>query len=221
MGFYILDAWGRADIPQIFVGIVVLAVMGVGLYETFDVFRKGFLSMEQALNKVNSGKLRARYQASRAPFFVATLIPLALAGVIAYKQGSWNTARWLVICLASFLVQMNTNLANDYFDFLSGADAVNPSEAAGCFRMASSTLSAIRGAMILFYLIALLCGLWIVWVTQLWWLTILMSFSFLSSVFDTSSTSEIWLFRVRRTICGDKHGAGHGGRRRGCDTGHL
>jgi NitT/TauT family transport system permease protein len=42
MGFYILDAWGRADIPQIFVGIVVLAVMGVGLYETFDVFERVF-----------------------------------------------------------------------------------------------------------------------------------------------------------------------------------
>ncbi len=42
MGFYIMDAWGRADIPQIFVGIVVLAVMGVGLYETFDVCERVF-----------------------------------------------------------------------------------------------------------------------------------------------------------------------------------
>ncbi len=40
MGFYILDAWGRADIPQIFVGIVVLAVMGVVLYELFDVLER-------------------------------------------------------------------------------------------------------------------------------------------------------------------------------------
>lgn len=40
MGFYILDAWGRADIPQIYVGIVVLALMGVILYETFDILEK-------------------------------------------------------------------------------------------------------------------------------------------------------------------------------------
>jgi len=40
MGFYIIDAWGRADIPQIFVGIVVLALMGVGLYEAFDVLER-------------------------------------------------------------------------------------------------------------------------------------------------------------------------------------
>ncbi len=42
MGFYILDAWGRADIPQIFVGIVVLALMGVILYETFDGLERVF-----------------------------------------------------------------------------------------------------------------------------------------------------------------------------------
>lgn len=40
MGFYILDAWSRADVPQIFVGIVVLALLGVILYETFDVLEK-------------------------------------------------------------------------------------------------------------------------------------------------------------------------------------
>jgi NitT/TauT family transport system permease protein len=47
MGFYILDAWGRADVPQIFVGIVVLAVMGVILYETFDVLERIFCKWKQ------------------------------------------------------------------------------------------------------------------------------------------------------------------------------
>lgn len=42
MGFYILDAWSRADIPQIFVGMVVLALMGAGLYETFDILERVF-----------------------------------------------------------------------------------------------------------------------------------------------------------------------------------
>jgi NitT/TauT family transport system permease protein len=42
MGFYIIDAWGRADVPRIFVGIVVLALMGVVLYETFDILEKVF-----------------------------------------------------------------------------------------------------------------------------------------------------------------------------------
>lgn len=47
MGFYILDAWGRADIDQIFVGIVVLALMGVILYETFDILERMFCRWNQ------------------------------------------------------------------------------------------------------------------------------------------------------------------------------
>ena len=47
MGFYILDAWGRADIPQIFVGIVVLAIMGVVLYEAFDILERVFCRWNQ------------------------------------------------------------------------------------------------------------------------------------------------------------------------------
>ena len=42
MGFYILDAWGRADIPQIFVGMVSLAGLGVILYESFDFMERIF-----------------------------------------------------------------------------------------------------------------------------------------------------------------------------------
>jgi NitT/TauT family transport system permease protein len=47
MGSYILDAWGRADIPQIFVGIVVLALVGVLLYETFDILERLFCRWNQ------------------------------------------------------------------------------------------------------------------------------------------------------------------------------
>jgi len=142
--------------------------------------------MEQVVKAVNSGKLRAWYQASRAPFFVATLIPLALAGVIAYKHGDWNTTRWLVICLASFLVHMNTNLANDYFEFLSGADAGESIGGSRVLQDGKLTLSEIRRAMVLFYFAALLCGLWILWVTELWWLIGIVLFSFFSSLFYTA-----------------------------------
>jgi NitT/TauT family transport system permease protein len=47
MGFYILDAWGRADVPAICVGMVVLALMGVILYETFDILEKIFCRWNQ------------------------------------------------------------------------------------------------------------------------------------------------------------------------------
>ncbi len=42
IGFYILDAWGRADIDRIFGGILVLGVLGVALYESFDLMERFF-----------------------------------------------------------------------------------------------------------------------------------------------------------------------------------
>jgi NitT/TauT family transport system permease protein len=47
MGLYILDSWGRADVPQVFVGMVVLALMGAILYETFDILERLFCRWNQ------------------------------------------------------------------------------------------------------------------------------------------------------------------------------
>ncbi|MDJ0915195.1 MAG: ABC transporter permease [Desulfobacterales bacterium] len=40
MGFYIIDAWGRADYPDMFVGIIALSFIGIILYEVFDMLEK-------------------------------------------------------------------------------------------------------------------------------------------------------------------------------------
>lgn len=43
MGFYILDAWGRGDVGQMYVGMVTLGLMGVGLYICFDLLERALL----------------------------------------------------------------------------------------------------------------------------------------------------------------------------------
>ena len=40
LGFYIIDAWGRADYAIMFVGIIALSVIGIVLYETFDLLER-------------------------------------------------------------------------------------------------------------------------------------------------------------------------------------
>ncbi len=42
LGFYIIDSWGRADYPTMFVGIIALSVIGIVLYETFDLLERRF-----------------------------------------------------------------------------------------------------------------------------------------------------------------------------------
>jgi NitT/TauT family transport system permease protein len=40
LGLYLIDSWGRADYIAMFVGVLALSVMGVLVYETFDVLEK-------------------------------------------------------------------------------------------------------------------------------------------------------------------------------------
>jgi len=42
LGFYIIDAWGRADYATMFVGIISLSIMGIVLYEFFDLLERKF-----------------------------------------------------------------------------------------------------------------------------------------------------------------------------------
>lgn len=66
-------------------------------------------------------------KASRAPFFTATIIPVALGSILALRDT--GAFLWLRFCLAmvgAIFVHAGTNLANDYFDHLSGCDEANP-----------------------------------------------------------------------------------------------
>jgi 1,4-dihydroxy-2-naphthoate polyprenyltransferase len=132
---------------------------------------------------LSKATVAAWYQASRPPFFVATVIPLALGGVLAAQHGAWDTTRWLVVLLASFFVHLNTNLANDYFDHFLGADAGNSIGGSRALQEGSITLPQYRIALVLLYFLGLLGGLWLLWDTRLLWLIPVMLFSFFSSLY--------------------------------------
>ena len=66
-------------------------------------------------------------RAVRAPFFAATVIPVALGSIIAwYDTGHFVWMRFWLTMFGALFIHMGTNLANDYFDHLSGCDEVNP-----------------------------------------------------------------------------------------------
>lgn len=48
LGFYIIDSWGRADYSTMFVGIIALSVIGIVLYETFDLLERRFCKWKNA-----------------------------------------------------------------------------------------------------------------------------------------------------------------------------
>src|SRR5437879_6426598 len=62
-------------------------------------------------------------KAMRVPFLQATFVPVILGGVVAWETVhvfSWST--FLLTLLGASLIQIATNMFNDYFDFKSGND---------------------------------------------------------------------------------------------------
>ncbi len=59
----------------------------------------------------------------RIPFLQATFVPVILGGVIAFQFAHvFNPATFLLTLLGASLIQIATNMFNDYFDFKSGND---------------------------------------------------------------------------------------------------
>jgi 1,4-dihydroxy-2-naphthoate octaprenyltransferase len=68
--------------------------------------------------------LHAWWQASRPPFFIATLGPLGLGFTATVKYtGLVRPGLFALVLGASFMVHAATNMANDLFDHLQGVDA--------------------------------------------------------------------------------------------------
>ena len=63
--------------------------------------------------------------ASRAPFFVAVIMPSLMGGAVAYYRGSFDLFLFLLVVLGMIMAHAGTNFMNDYFDFRSGADISN------------------------------------------------------------------------------------------------
>jgi 1,4-dihydroxy-2-naphthoate octaprenyltransferase len=81
--------------------------------------------MERPVNNISRAeRIQAWYQASRPPFYIATVIPLLLGLVLAGNDtGNWLWGRFILINLGAFMVHLATNLADDLFDYILGADA--------------------------------------------------------------------------------------------------
>jgi 1,4-dihydroxy-2-naphthoate octaprenyltransferase len=128
-------------------------------------------------------KLKAWVQASRPPFFIATLIPLTVGAVLAGKQGAFTVLPFALVLVASFLVHFATNIANDFFDHLQGTDAGESIGGSRVLQEGKITPSELRVAIIILYAAAAVIGLSLTWSLKLWAILPLMAIAAASSLF--------------------------------------
>ncbi|MBI5144502.1 MAG: 1,4-dihydroxy-2-naphthoate octaprenyltransferase [Candidatus Omnitrophica bacterium] len=70
---------------------------------------------------------KAWVRAFRVPFFTATIVPVVLGSAAAWHDTSlFSWPKFWLALIGAVLIHSGTNLANDYFDHLSGCDEANP-----------------------------------------------------------------------------------------------
>jgi 1,4-dihydroxy-2-naphthoate octaprenyltransferase len=62
----------------------------------------------------------------RAPFFTATLVPVCVGAAVAWTQGHFHLGYLILTLIGALAIHAGLNVANDYFDHLSGNDEANP-----------------------------------------------------------------------------------------------
>ncbi len=60
--------------------------------------------------------------ATRPRTLTAGVVPVLVGSALAYRAGSFDAPVAIVTLAAAILIQIGTNLANDYYDFVGGAD---------------------------------------------------------------------------------------------------
>lgn len=108
------------------------------------------------------GPIRTWVLAARVPTLPAAVVPVLVGSAVAWNAGYVRPGPFLAALLASLLIQIGTNLANDYFDFRKGADT---SERLGPVRVTQSGLvppNTVRNAAMLSFGLAALIGLYLV-----------------------------------------------------------
>jgi 1,4-dihydroxy-2-naphthoate octaprenyltransferase len=107
--------------------------------------------------------LRIWILAARPKTLIASVSPVVIGTALALKEGFFHPITFFCTLFAALCVQIGTNFANDYFDFLKGADT---SQRKGPLRVTQSglvSLKAMRRAIAIIFLIAILFSIPLIW----------------------------------------------------------
>lgn len=126
--------------------------------------------------------------AARPKTLAAAAVPVAVGTALAVRLETWQAFPALLCLSFALLVQVGTNFANDYFDFLKGADTPGR---LGPARMVASgliSLAAMRRAIGVAFVLAFLAGIPLVFYGG-WWLVVI---GVASIVFGLAYTAGPW-----------------------------
>ncbi len=113
---------------------------------------------------MKKSKYKIWLSAARPQTLAAAFVPILVGGALAWNHQLFRWDTTLVALICAFLIQIGTNFANDYYDFIKGADS---KDRIGFTRATSAGLvspEAMFKATIFTMVLAFLSGLYLVWI---------------------------------------------------------
>jgi 1,4-dihydroxy-2-naphthoate polyprenyltransferase len=102
-------------------------------------------------------------RAMRPKTLIASISPVWVGSVMAIEEGSFNLLLFFFSLLTALGIQITTNLANDYYDFIKGADTSARRGPIKAIASGALTLIAMKRASMLSLLITGGLGLYLIW----------------------------------------------------------
>ncbi len=106
---------------------------------------------------------------TRAAVLIMTFISAALAGLFAWRNGTFDFLPWLALAFGLIMAHAANNIFNDYTDFMRGVDKDNYFRTIYGAQPVASGLLTPRQHLTYFAvtgLLALLAGLYLIWYTE-------------------------------------------------------
>jgi len=119
--------------------------------------------MIHGMSSPHPTKIQTWLMASRPKTLPAAVAPVIVGSAVAFAEGGFHLPAALAALSGALLLQIGANLANDYFDFFTGADA---GERLGPVRVTQAGLvhpPEMRKAMWIVFGLAILIGIYLAW----------------------------------------------------------
>ncbi len=111
-----------------------------------------------------ASRLSIWVQAARPWTLGVAVSPILMGTVIAYTQGGIQWFAAIAALLGGMLIQIGTNLANDYFDFKKGADTADRIGPQRVTQAGLISSESVRSGFILCFGLAFLIGIYLVYI---------------------------------------------------------
>lgn len=126
IGFLIWNSYQMFAIEKMYVGLIVTGLLGWILNLAMDEIERVVIPWRRPATRPVTipvpDAVRNWFMATRPFSFTASIVPVLLGTLLAAYDGFFDLGLLALVMLASVLVQAGSNLVNDYFDYVRGAD---------------------------------------------------------------------------------------------------